>query len=88
MSQRTPVQSKVSVGVDGDAGSTAQVCFLSAADIIGHILVGRYKVGAQLDSGNFGKIHHCTDLEDPSRELVVKISSNLRLIGKEVKALQ
>ena len=73
---------------DQDGASTAQVCFLSAHDIIGHILVGRFKVGAQLDSGNFGKIHHCTDLQDTTKKLVVKISPNLRLIGKEVRALQ
>lgn len=29
-----------------DEASTAQVCFLSAHDIIGHILVGRFKIGA------------------------------------------
>ena len=41
-----------------------------------------------MDSGNFGKIHHCTDLQDTTRKLVVKVSPNLRLIGKEVRALQ
>ena len=44
-------------------------------------------VSNKLDSGSFGSIFTCVDLEKPKHNYVIKISENYRILGVEIEAL-
>lgn len=48
----------------------------------------RFQIGKFLDSGSFGRVYEVKDLENPSRNLVVKVCINKSdLFKKEIKLL-
>ena len=57
-------------------------------DLIGSILKKRYMVGNQLDEGSFGCIYDCVDLTDTKKNLVIKVSTNYQMLGREIQALK
>ena len=56
-------------------------------DIAGQKIAGAYTIGHCIDKGNFGAIHSCK-VEGSDRPLVIKVSSNNRMLGKEVAVLE
>ena len=44
-------------------------------------------VNTKLDSGSFGTIFQCVDLEKPKHNYVIKISENYKILGVEIEAL-
>jgi hypothetical protein len=44
-------------------------------------------ISDKLDSGSFGSIYTCVDLEKPHNSLVIKISDNYNILGIEIEAL-
>jgi len=53
----------------------------------GQVLKGRYMISTPLDHGSFGSIHECIDLQKPKATLVIKLSDNYEMLGKEIESL-
>jgi len=57
-------------------------------DLIGSVLKKKYMIGNQLDEGSFGSIYDCVDLTDTTKNLVIKVSTNYQMLGREIQALK
>ena len=57
-------------------------------ELTGQILKGRYLIGRHIDNGSFGQVHKIIDLQDKTRPLVIKISADYKLFGKEINAMK
>ena len=57
-------------------------------ELEGHILKGTYLIGRHIDAGSFGQVHKVTDLSNKSRPLVIKISTDYKLFGKEINSMK
>ena len=44
-------------------------------------------ISTPLDHGSFGSIHECIDLQKPKATLVIKLSDNYEMLGKEIESL-
>lgn len=44
-------------------------------------------ISTPLDHGSFGNIHECIDLQKPKATLVIKLSDNYEMLGKEIESL-
>ena len=56
--------------------------------IEGSVLKERYTVGRMIDSGSYGEVYKCIDLENKHRPLVVKIASDYKQFGYEINAMR
>ena len=44
-------------------------------------------VSNSLGNGAFGDIKECLDLKHPDKKLVIKLSENYKMLGKEIECL-
>ena len=57
-------------------------------EISGQVLKERYLVGRHIDNGSFGQVYKVVDLQNQARPLVIKISLDYKLFGKEINAMK
>jgi hypothetical protein len=57
-------------------------------DLPGQVLKERYLIGRHIDNGSFGQVFKIIDLKDQSRPLVIKISADYKLFGKEINSMK
>ena len=57
-------------------------------EISGQVLKDRYLVGRHIDNGSFGQVYKIIDLQNETRPLVIKISTDYKLFGKEINAMK
>ena len=57
-------------------------------ELTGQVLKQRYLIGRHIDNGSFGQVYKIIDLINKERPLVIKISSDLKLFGKEINAMK
>ena len=50
----------------------------------GKLLANRFLVGKEIDKGQCGKIHGCTDLHNKGKPLAIKISNQIELMKSEI----
>lgn len=57
-------------------------------ELPGQVLKDRYLIGRHIDNGSFGQVYKIIDLQNQTRPLVIKISSDYKLFGKEINAMK
>lgn len=54
----------------------------------GLLLQQKFLVGKQFDDGSFSWVFECSNVQDRTQKLVVKISAQLRMLDREAKCLR